>query len=297
MAESEDVKKAEIDRLYKENVSKVYRTALYYVEDHYVAEEIVQEVFLKLYDNLGDICMESVPAWLITTAKNMAKNYLRDSKWETPMEEVPEQEVPYSSEGLDAQLIEVLRQKECRELHDTIFADLYEKNSRWYEAVTVSYTLDKPQKEVAEKFAAVPKTKEFTSLAILAQSIGSAELLFDVDPTSFDPQPKVVSSILKIDKQKEFVEGSFSGIFENKEQLQSFKKYLRSSFQSPRKTWLKNISSEFDKQSVKNLMQMHNLPETIRPHEISVLSHHLLFKYLRLNDARKREQTEPNSAS
>lgn len=55
MVESEDVKKAEIDRLYKENVSKVYRTALYYVEDHYVAEEIVQEVFLKLYDNLGDI--------------------------------------------------------------------------------------------------------------------------------------------------------------------------------------------------------------------------------------------------
>ena len=33
MVESEDVKKAEIDRLYKENVSKVYRTALYYVEE------------------------------------------------------------------------------------------------------------------------------------------------------------------------------------------------------------------------------------------------------------------------
>lgn len=144
------------------------------------------------------------------------------------------------------------------------------------------------QKEVAEKFAASPKTKEFTSLAILAQSVGVAKLLFDVDPTSFDPQPKVVSSILKIDKQKEFVEGSFSGIFETKEQLQKFKKYLRCSFQSPRKTWLKNISSEFDKQSVQDLMQMQNLPATIRPHEISVLSHHLLFKYLRLNDARKR---------
>lgn len=82
MVESEDVKKAEIDRLYKENVSKVYRTALYYVEDHYVAEEIVQEVFLKLYDNLGDICMESVPAWLITTAKNMAKNSLPQRIWQ-----------------------------------------------------------------------------------------------------------------------------------------------------------------------------------------------------------------------
>ena len=144
------------------------------------------------------------------------------------------------------------------------------------------------QKEVAEKFAALPKTKEFTSLAILAQSIGTAAILFDVSPESFEPQPKVVSSILKIDKQKEFVEGKFSGIFENNEQLQKFKKYLRCSFQSPRKTWLKNISSEFDRSCVEKIIHEQNLPITIRPHEISVLSHHLLFKTLRLNDARKR---------
>lgn len=147
------------------------------------------------------------------------------------------------------------------------------------------------QKEVAEKFAALPKTKEFTSLAILTQSIGVAELLFDVDPTSFDPQPKVISSILKIDKRQEFVKGECSGLFETQEQLQKFKKYLRCSFQSPRKTWLKNISTEYDKQSVQELMQIQNLPTTIRPHEISVLSHHLLFKQLRLNDARKRDSS------
>ena len=144
------------------------------------------------------------------------------------------------------------------------------------------------QKEVAEKFAALPKTKEFTSLAILAQSIGTAAILFDVSPESFEPQPKVVSSILKINKQKEFVEGKFSGLFESDEQLQRFKKYLRCSFQSPRKTWLRNISSEFDKSYVEEIMYEQSLPITIRPHEISVLSHHLLFKTLRLNDARKR---------
>ena len=62
MVESEDVKKAEIDRLYKENVSKVYRTALYYVEDHYVAEEIVQEVFLKIIISMlvCSECMDSI---------------------------------------------------------------------------------------------------------------------------------------------------------------------------------------------------------------------------------------------
>lgn len=147
------------------------------------------------------------------------------------------------------------------------------------------------QKEVAQKFAALPKTKEFTSLAILAQSIGTAKLLFDVGPESFDPQPKVVSSVLRIDKQKEFVESQFSGIFETNEELQKFKKYLRCSFQSPRKTWLKNISSEFDKVYVQKIMHDQNLSINIRPHEIDVLSHHLLFKKLRLNDARKRDKT------
>ena len=147
------------------------------------------------------------------------------------------------------------------------------------------------QKEVAEKFAAPHKTKEFTSLAILAQSIGDVKIVFDVDPTSFDPQPKVISSILRIDKHKEFVDGRFSGIFETHDELQKFKKYLRCSFQAPRKTWLKNISSEFNKDLAKELMQANNLPEAIRPHEISVLSHHLLFKQLRLNDARKQQES------
>ncbi len=144
------------------------------------------------------------------------------------------------------------------------------------------------QKEVAEKFAAIPKTKEFTSLAILAQSIGVAKILFDVGPECFDPQPKVVSSVLKIDKQKMFVKGSMEGLFESKEQLQAFKKYLRNSFQNPRKTWLKNITSEFNKETVCGIMQNLELPITIRPHELSVLSHHLLFKTLRSNDARKQ---------
>lgn len=145
------------------------------------------------------------------------------------------------------------------------------------------------QKEVAEKFAALPKTKEFSSLAILAQSVGDTTLLFDVDATSFDPQPKVVSSVLRIDKKQEFVKGAFSGIFEDKATLQKFKKYLRSSFQSPRKTWLKNIAGEYDKDVVQAVIQSENLPLSIRPHEISVSSHHLLFKQLRLYDARKRD--------
>lgn len=150
MVESEDVKKAEIDRLYKEYVSKVYRTANYYVRDHFAAEEITHEVFLKLYDNLGDIQIEAVHWWLLTTAKNMAINYERDRKREILVEEVADTESEYHVDGLDEQLVNMFRQKEYRELMDEIFADLYTRNPRWYEAVSITYVLEKPQKEVAE---------------------------------------------------------------------------------------------------------------------------------------------------
>jgi len=136
------------------------------------------------------------------------------------------------------------------------------------------------QKEVAKKFAAPPKSKEFTSLAILAQSIAKAKILFDVAPESFEPQPKVTSSILKIEKEQEYIKDDFPGVFDTKEELQMFENYLRHSFKTPRKTWLKNISAKFEKQKANLLLEKYDFPVTIRPHEISVCSHHLLFKEL-----------------
>ncbi len=140
------------------------------------------------------------------------------------------------------------------------------------------------QKEVAMKFAAPHKTKEFTSLAILAQSVGKSKILFDVPPAAFEPQPKVTSSILMIEKDKEFIKGEFSGVFDTNEDVEMFEKYLKRSFRAPRKTWLKNISQWVDKKYANQLLDKYEFPLTIRPHEISVMSHHLLF-----NDLRKKE--------
>lgn len=35
-------------------------------------------------------------------------------------------------------------------LKENIFEALYKKNSRWYDVITITYILGKPQKEVAE---------------------------------------------------------------------------------------------------------------------------------------------------
>ena len=143
------------------------------------------------------------------------------------------------------------------------------------------------QKEVAKKFSAPHKTKEFTSLAILAGSIAKSKILFDVLPESFEPRPKVTSSVLKIEKEKNFTGNN--GIFKSQEELEEFEKYLRYSFSAPRKTWLKNISAWIDKSNANAILKKYEYPVTIRPHEISVSSHHLLFKELRYEDGREKE--------
>lgn len=54
------------------------------------------------------------------------------------------------------------------------------------------------QKEVAEKCAAEPASRDFSPLAAVIRHIGDAEILFDIGPGSFFPPPKVVSSVLQI---------------------------------------------------------------------------------------------------
>lgn len=153
------------------------------------------------------------------------------------------------------------------------------------------------QKEVAVKFAATHKTKEFTALAILAQSIAKTKILFDVPPESFEPQPKVTSSILKIEKDKEFIKNESEGVFDSKEELKMFEKYLRSSFTAPRKTWLKNISQWIDKKYANELIEKYEFPLTIRPHEISVLSHHLIFKNIKENKDGREKATRATTTN
>lgn len=79
------------------------------------------------------------------------------------------------------------------------------------------------QKEVALKFSAKSKDKEFSALSILASLQGRCELLFDVDAKLFNPPPKVTSSVIKLQKQKRFLaKTGFSKMQNNTRLLKHF---------------------------------------------------------------------------
>lgn len=54
------------------------------------------------------------------------------------------------------------------------------------------------QKEVVERLCAVPGSKKYGKLSIMAQYYCSAEWLFDVPPESFSPAPQVTSAIIRL---------------------------------------------------------------------------------------------------
>lgn len=141
------------DTIYKSNFEIVYKVALKYSRNHHAAEEIAQSVFIKLYLNIDHINVDNARSWLTLTAKYMAMNLKRDRAREYLVGDLNMEEetiLADSGESPEEVFVRKIKEREFMELKEDIFAALYEKNPRWYDAITISYVLEKPQKEVAE---------------------------------------------------------------------------------------------------------------------------------------------------
>lgn len=68
----------------------------------------------------------------------------------------------------------------------------------WYECLLLMF-----QREVAERIAALPGTKSYGRLSVLAGWRTEAKILFDVARTAFVPRPKVTSSIVRLTPRQE----------------------------------------------------------------------------------------------
>ncbi len=114
------------------------------------------------------------------------------------------------------------------------------------------------QKEVAEKFTAKVNDKDYSSLGIITELISvDSRILFDVPPESFDPPPKIISSILYIKKDMD------------KCLDKDFNKFLKACFVQPRKKLSKNLTSVIDKNTISKIYEELEINDNIRPHEVS----------------------------
>ena len=100
------------------------------------------------------------------------------------------------------------------------------------------------QKEVAERTAAVPRTKDYGILSVLVQALYDVKYLFTVHENVFNPPPKVKSGVIKLTRNpKEGLEGN--------EVL--FKQIVKAGFNQRRK-------------KLSNALKVLNIPENLKSH-------------------------------
>ncbi|HIP18273.1 MAG TPA: 16S rRNA (adenine(1518)-N(6)/adenine(1519)-N(6))-dimethyltransferase RsmA [Sulfurovum sp.] len=124
------------------------------------------------------------------------------------------------------------------------------------------------QKEVAVKFAAETRQKEFSALSVLASSVGKATLCFEVEPEAFVPPPNVTSAVLLIEKDRS----------QNDEKFEAF---LKVAFQQPRKKLSKNLMVAFSKDIVNQTFAKLDLDLNLRPHEAETSIYHHIYNELK----------------
>jgi len=112
------------------------------------------------------------------------------------------------------------------------------------------------QKEVAKKFVADVGDKEFSGLSVITKLITKkAKIIAKVPPTSFNPPPKVDSSVVYFEKTDFKIDDEF-------------KIFLKLAFSSPRKKLIKNLSNRFDKSKLDEIFQSLQIKESLRPHQV-----------------------------
>ena len=104
--------------------------------------------------------------------------------------------------------------------------------SRLFDTVTVMI-----QKEVAQRIVSKPAKSEYGAFTVFVNYYTEPQILFDVPPCSFVPQPKVTSSVIKLTKRKE-------PVCEIRDEKLFFK-IVRASFAQRRKTLVNGLSAAF----------------------------------------------------
>lgn len=114
------------------------------------------------------------------------------------------------------------------------------------------------QKEVADRFLANPKTKDYGYISVLLQYYFDIKRVCNVSRYSFNPVPKVESTVLSFRAKKIRADVD----------IEKYKEFLKIAFRQKRKT-LKNNLSNYDWEKAKLVLDKYNLSESVRAEEIN----------------------------
>lgn len=172
--------------------------------------------------------------------------------------DILKQDIP----ALTASRFPGLRVKACANLPYYITSDILAAllEARCFETVTVMV-----QKEVAQRICAAPGAGDYGAFSVFCQYHAQPEILFDVPPACFIPQPKVTSAVLHLTVRSQPPAAVADEAF--------FFRVVRASFAQRRKTLLNGLSSGFSnltKEQLSAVIEDCGLPANVRGETLEI---------------------------
>ena len=128
------------------------------------------------------------------------------------------------------------------------------------------------QKEVADRLAAQPGSRDYGLLTATTQLYAKVEKLLTVPPGAFTPPPKVDSAVVRLT------------ILPRLEQLrvpeEEFVHFLKLSFGQKRKTLWNNLKSNFAEDALRSALQQTGVKPSVRAEALSLEKSAAIFRAL-----------------
>lgn len=116
------------------------------------------------------------------------------------------------------------------------------------------------QKEVGDRFKAVPGSKDYSSLSIFLKYYFDISKIMDVSKNVFLPKPNVDSIVVAFTKQK-------SKLYVKNEEI--FFKLVRDSFKQKRKTMRNNLK-DYNLDIIAKILEKYSLNLTVRAEQVAI---------------------------
>jgi len=143
-----------IKQLFDEHFHHLVLSAIRYVNDYDKAEDIVQDVFVKVWQNFDELKqIEDLKAYLFKAVKNSSLNYLRHIK--------VKQKFIVSSEGFHSSFEKSVEDYKIeKEIHNSIHKAVSKLPDHWREAFVLSKYDNLKYHEIAQEMNISQKTVE-----------------------------------------------------------------------------------------------------------------------------------------
>jgi 16S rRNA (adenine1518-N6/adenine1519-N6)-dimethyltransferase len=129
------------------------------------------------------------------------------------------------------------------------------------------------QREVADRIAAEPGSRDYGLLSATAQLFARVENLFTLPPESFDPPPKVHSSVLRLTMEPRMAALRI--------EAEPFVEMLKLAFAQKRKTLVNNLKGRYDDKAVRAALKAADVRGDVRAEALSLEKMAAVFRALR----------------